>query len=174
RQTGHSVATAVTQQVTFVRTAIIDKVTGALLGYDTTGDGQVDTSDADEAWRIEGSNQLATVVSPDLVADGYQAADPQSVNALTLTNSYSGDPAMIVNVYYDHATLPVTPTTPGQPGQPINPNEPNGPKWPAGTDQADLSKTVTRTINYLDRQTGHSVATAVPQQVTFVRTAIID
>ncbi|KRM32971.1 LPXTG-motif cell wall anchor domain protein [Lactobacillus intestinalis DSM 6629] len=48
-----------------------------------------------------------------------------------------------------HDTVPVTPTDPGKPGQPINPNDPNGPKYPDGTGRTDLTKTVTRTINYV-------------------------
>ncbi|WP_289762627.1 mucin-binding protein, partial [Lactobacillus intestinalis] len=52
-------------------------------------------------------------------------------------------------VHFVHDTVPVTPTDPGKPGQPINPNDPNGPKYPDGTGQTDLTKTVTRTINYV-------------------------
>ncbi|MBS0938064.1 lectin-like domain-containing protein, partial [Lactiplantibacillus plantarum] len=39
KKTGKVVANQVVQDVTFNRTAIVDKVTGELLGYDTTGDG---------------------------------------------------------------------------------------------------------------------------------------
>ncbi|MGA3557964.1 MucBP domain-containing protein, partial [Lactiplantibacillus plantarum] len=41
KKTGKVVANQVVQDVTFNRTAIVDKVTGELLGYDTNGDGEV-------------------------------------------------------------------------------------------------------------------------------------
>ncbi|MFN1208429.1 hypothetical protein ACKXGD_15790, partial [Enterococcus lactis] len=54
-------------------------------------------------------------------------------------------------VTYKHKVDTVTPDQPGNPGQPINPDNPNGPKWPNGTDKDSLSKTITRTINYVDQ-----------------------
>ncbi|MGO3360641.1 MAG: mucin-binding protein, partial [Leuconostoc mesenteroides] len=85
-----------------------------------------------------------------------------------------GDKNANVNVYYDHSTVPVTPDTPQVPGDPIDPNNPDGPKWPEGTDKDSLTQTITRTINYLDKQTGQVVSKQVTQDVTYNRTAIID
>ena len=45
--------------------------------------------------------------------------------------------------------VPVTPDQPKTPGTPVNPNNPDGPKYPAGLEEKDLNKTVTRTITYV-------------------------
>ena len=45
--------------------------------------------------------------------------------------------------------VPVTPDQPKTPGAPVDPNNPDGPKYPAGLEEKDLNKTVTRTITYL-------------------------
>ena len=62
--------------------------------------------------------------------------------------TYTND-TQTYTVEFVHDTVPVTPENPGTPGQPINPNDPTGPKYPDGTGQTDLTKTVTRTINYV-------------------------
>ncbi|MGQ2283343.1 mucin-binding protein, partial [Apilactobacillus kunkeei] len=72
-----------------------------------------------------------------------------------------------------HKVDTVTPDNPGTPGQPINPDNPNGPKWPNGTDKDSLSKTVTRTINYVD-QNGNKIHPSTTQTVTFTRYATVD
>lgn len=174
QETGQVVAKPVVQHVTYGRTAIIDQVTGQLLGYDTTGDGKVDTTDGQQAWVSVGTPVLAAVISPDLSAQGYQSASTKQVTAQTISANYKGEMNLAVNVYYDHATTSVTPSWPEQPGQPIDPAQPNGPKWPQGTAADDLTQTVTRTINYLDRQTGSPLATPVEQTVSYRRTAIVD
>ena len=43
----------------------------------------------------------------------------------------------------------VTPDQPKTPGTPVDPNNPEGPKYPAGLEEKDLNKTVTRTISYV-------------------------
>ena len=43
----------------------------------------------------------------------------------------------------------VTPTNPKSAGTPVNPDKQNGPKYPAGLEEKDLNKTVTRTISYV-------------------------
>ena len=45
--------------------------------------------------------------------------------------------------------VPVTPDQPKAPGTPVDPNNPDGPKYPAGLEEKDLNKTVTRTITYV-------------------------
>lgn len=50
-----------------------------------------------------------------------------------------------------HGTVPVNPDQPGPktPNTPINPDNPDGPKYPDGTQPEQLTKTITRTINYV-------------------------
>ena len=43
----------------------------------------------------------------------------------------------------------VTPDQPKTPGTPVDPNNPDGPKYPAGLEEKDLNKTVTRKITYV-------------------------
>ena len=43
----------------------------------------------------------------------------------------------------------VTPDQPKTPGTPVDPSNPEGPKYPAGLEEKDLNKTVTRTITYV-------------------------
>ena len=45
--------------------------------------------------------------------------------------------------------VPVTPDQPKNPGTPVDPNNPDGPEYPAGLEEKDLNKTVTRTITYV-------------------------
>ena len=45
--------------------------------------------------------------------------------------------------------VPVTPDQPKTPGTPVDPSNPDGPKYPAGLEEKDLNKTVTRTIRYV-------------------------
>ncbi|WP_428835638.1 mucin-binding protein, partial [Secundilactobacillus kimchicus] len=77
-------------------------------------------------------------------------------------------------VTYNHAVVPVGPSNPQVPGQPIDPSNPNGPKWPAGTDKDSVSQTITRTIKYVDGQTGQTVSKDVTEPVTYGRTVIVD
>ena len=51
--------TTIKQTVTFKRTAVIDKVTGQLLGYDTNNDGHVDTTDAERRQCMENLMRLS-------------------------------------------------------------------------------------------------------------------
>ncbi|GKT06616.1 mucin-binding protein [Furfurilactobacillus curtus] len=174
QQTNAVVAPAINQAVTLTRTAIVDRATGVLLGYDLDGNGTVDTTDGTAAWQPSGSAVLAAETSPDLTSHGYQPATLKQVPAQTITGDYDGNSNLVVNVYYAHQLQPVTPQQPGVPGQPINPNNPNGPKWPTGTDADSLSQTITRTINYLDKQINAVVSPQVNQAVTLTRTAIVD
>ncbi|MEE6705374.1 mucin-binding protein, partial [Limosilactobacillus reuteri] len=172
KQTGKVVAKQVTEQVTYNRTAIVDKVTGQIIGYSTTGGDTVDQTDGDKAWTaVDNKSDWDSVTSPDLSSKGYLAPDLATVAQQTVT---PGDKDVTVNVSYDHDVVPVNPTNPQTPGTPINPDDPDGPKWPEGTDKSSLTQTVTRTVNYLDKQTGKVVAKQVTEQVTYNRTAIVD
>ena len=146
KQTGKVVAKQVTEQVTYNRTAIVDKVTGQIIGYSTTGGDTVDQTDGDKAWTaVDNKSDWDSVTSPDLSSKGYLAPDLAKVAQQTVT---PGDKDVTVNVYYDHAVVPVNPTNPQTPGTPINPDNPDGPKWPEGTDKNSLTTDVHQTIHY--------------------------
>ncbi|MFT8455117.1 MAG: MucBP domain-containing protein [Schleiferilactobacillus harbinensis] len=146
KQTGKVVAKQVTEQVTYNRTAIVDKVTGQIIGYSTTGAGTVDQTDGDKAWTaVDNKSDWDSVTSPDLSSKGYLAPDLATVAQQTVT---PGDKDVTVNVYYDHDVVPVNPTNPQTPGEPINPDDPDSPKWPAGTDKNSLTTDVHQTIHY--------------------------
>ena len=145
KQTGKVVAKQVTEQVTYNRTAIVDKVTGQIIGYSTTGGDTVDQTDGNKAWTaVDNKSDWDSVTSPDLSSKGYLAPDLATVAQQTVT---PGDKDVTVNVYYDHDVVPVNPTNPQRPGEPINPDNPDGPKWPEGTDKSSVTQTVIRTVN---------------------------
>ncbi len=72
------------QTAEFTRTAIIDKVTGKILGYDTNNDGKVDTESADRAWQPT-SKTLEAVKSADPSSVGYDNVDISNVSSLVVT-----------------------------------------------------------------------------------------
>ncbi|KRL28327.1 lectin-like domain-containing protein [Lactobacillus kefiranofaciens] len=146
KQTKAVVAKQVTEQVTYNRTAIVDKVTGQIIGYSTTGGDTVDQTDGNKAWTaVDNKSDWDSVTSPDLSSKGYLAPDLATVAQQTVT---PGDKDVTVNVYYDHDVVPVNPTNPQTPGEPINPDDPDSPKWPAGTDKDSLTTDVHQTIHY--------------------------
>ena len=130
------VSKQVTEDVTYKRTAIVDLVTKETLGYDTNGDGKVDTTDATTVWVAEDGSIWSEVVSPDLTSEGY--GDPSMAKVAEVTvDSDDGD--SVVNIYYKHATpdtpgTPATPDTPGTPGTPATPDTPDTPGTPATPD----------------------------------------
>jgi LPXTG-motif cell wall-anchored protein len=82
------------QTAEFTRTAIVDKVTGKILGYDTNNDGKVDTESADRAWTpIE--KTLDAVKSADPSSVGYDNVDIANVSSLVVT-PYQGDTTVTV------------------------------------------------------------------------------
>ena len=95
----------------------------------------------------EGSNVNYSTKDPitKYTNQGYKLShDGYPTGNVTYTNG-----TQTYTVEFVHDTVPVTPENPGTAGQPINPNDPTGPKYPDGTGQTDLTKTVTRTINYV-------------------------
>lgn len=99
-----------TQTVTFDRTAIVDKVTGQILGYDTDNDGKVDTQNGDRAW-IPASGTFTNVDStdPTKVTDkdgkAFDRVDISSVPSMTV---YPGESVDAVTVTYTHSNVPTT------------------------------------------------------------------
>lgn len=135
----------VVQTVSHQRQAIIDLVTGQLLGYDLTGDGVADTTDGDSAWTPVSTTVLPTVASPDFSAQGYLPASQLVVPSQTITSDYAGDPNLILTVTYAHDTR-----------------------------TAAEQRQIKRTITYVDRQTHGTVAPAVAQSVAQTRTSVFD
>ena len=75
--------------------------------------------------------------------------------------------------------VPVTPDQPKTPGTPVDPTNPEGPKYPAGLEEKDLNKTVTRKITYVyaDRTpvlNEDKTPKVVTQEVKFTRTAKVN
>ncbi|MDR0199153.1 MAG: MucBP domain-containing protein [Streptococcaceae bacterium] len=68
----------VVQAVTFKQYAMVDQ-NGNVLGYDTNGDGTVDTMDASQSWLAPNGNTWAEVDSPEV--EGYNAPSQASVAA---------------------------------------------------------------------------------------------
>ena len=60
----------------------------------------------------------------------------------------------------------VTPDQPKTPGTPVDPNNPDGPKYPAGLEEKDLNKTVTRTITYVYADGTPVMENGAPKVVT--------
>ena len=102
------------QTAEFTRTAIVDKVTGKILGYDTDNNGKVDTESADRAWTPT-EKTLAAVKSADPSSVGYDKVDIPNVSSLlvtpdqadtTVTVTYSNNPVIVSGTikYVDDTT----------------------------------------------------------------------
>ena len=94
------------QTVTFKRTAVVDKVTGKLLGYDTNNDGQVDTTDAERAWS-PARDEFAEVVSKTPAEVGFTHVDRPTVASHVVL---PGDQDATVTVVYSKDSLAVAGT----------------------------------------------------------------
>ncbi len=86
-----------TQTLSFTRTAIVDKVTGELLGYDTDNDGVVNTKDADRAWTPI-SGEFSEVKSADPTKLGYASVDKPVVEK-QIVSPVNGNSTVTVTYY---------------------------------------------------------------------------
>ncbi|WEV56635.1 mucin-binding protein [Ligilactobacillus acidipiscis] len=171
KETGKEIDKTVTQEVAYKQVGIVDTVTGDFLGYDTTGDGKVDTQDSDKAWiAVDDKNSFDQVTSPDKSSLGYTAPDKAQVDQKVVSHADENEE---VTVYYGHQTVPVNPENPGQPGDPINPADPDGPKWPADSGKESLTKPVKNTVNYVD-ENGNKLSDSREETVNFEHSYTID
>ena len=98
--------TTIKQTVTFKRAAVIDKVTGQLLGYDTNNDGQVDTTDAERAWSPM-HGEFDEVESKTPAEVGYLHVDRPKVNVYGVV---PGDQDIVEKVVYSNDPMVVAGT----------------------------------------------------------------
>ena len=85
-----------TQTVSFERNAVIDKVTGQILGYSTDGTTNVTTTDKDRAWTPTTQN-MDSVASKTPSEVGYDKVDISTVGGVTV---YPGQKVNDVTVTY--------------------------------------------------------------------------
>ena len=136
----------------------VDKTTGKTLETATsTGNegSNVDYSTKDTITKY--TNQ-----GYELEHDGYPTG------TVTYTNG-----TVTYEVDLVHGTVPVNPDQPGPktPNTSINPDNPDGPKYPDGTQPEQLTKTITRTINYVGD--GLNIP-SVEKSLTFVANGVLD
>ena len=102
------------QKAEFTRTAIVDKVTGKILGYDTDNDGKVDTESKDRAWTPT-EKTLEAVKSADPSSVGYDKVDKSTVESLLVTPGQADTTVTVTYSKLDSDTLPT-----GKVGSKIN------------------------------------------------------
>ena len=108
-----------------------------------------------------------TVSVPNEVPTGWKLSNGSTVPT-NLTFGPTGHPVVTVHIEHQHVT--VTPDQPKTPSDklPDNPTK----NYPAGVDQNDLNKTITRTIKVVDPHTQKATTTTQPVHLT--RTADVD
>ncbi|KRK97798.1 cell surface protein precursor [Secundilactobacillus odoratitofui DSM 19909 = JCM 15043] len=142
----HVLSRPKTQTLNFAENALYEDATGDLLGYDTDGDRRVNTTVADEGW-LPSEQSFTAVQSPDLTNEGYGVASQPTVAATAVSAAAVTDGQQFnVDVYYDHGSSDIKTET----------------------------KTVTRTITYVDANTRQMVANTVTQPVELSRTITTD
>ena len=122
------------------KTTFVDEKGNPIPGVDAiTEEGDSDTpltKEADVKAKIkELENKGYELVSNTYPTDGVFDKDVNTDQEFTVT--------------FKERVVPVTPDQPKTPGTPVDPNNPDGPKYPAGLEEKDLNKTVTRTITYV-------------------------
>ena len=131
-----------------------DPITGAgkdvnvKVTYDAkTYDGEVDL--VDDTGKVISKTPVSGKTSKDVPVDiklpaGWKLADGQQLpKAVKVT----ADGIVPVKVVVEHENVNVKPGESHHAGDPIDPNNPNGPKYPAGLEDQDLNRDVTRTVN---------------------------
>ena len=117
-------------------------------------DGNVKQVEGNEPISETGTNGGKLTKAEEIAA---KIKDAQNKGYEVVSNTYPTDGVFDKDVNTDQEftvtlkerVVPVTPDQPKTPGTPVDPNNPDGPKYPAGLEEKDLNKTVTRTITYV-------------------------
>ena len=153
-------ATVATVQVTNSSENINEVVTYTPVQKATTTfvyqdkDGNVKQVEGNEPISETGTNGEKLTKAEEIAA---KIKDAQNKGYELVSNTYPTDGVFDKDVNTDQEytvtlkerVVPVTPDQPKTPGTPVDPNNPEGPKYPAGLEEKDLNKTVTRTITYV-------------------------
>ena len=183
-------ATVATVQVTNASENIKEVVTYTPVQKATTTfiyqdkDGNVKQVEGNEPISETGTNGEKLTKAEEIAA---KIKDAQNKGYELVSNTYPTDGVFDKDVNTDQEftvtlkerVVPVTPEQPKTPGTPVDPNNPDGPKYPAGLEEKDLNKTVTRTITYV-YEDGTPVLNedgtpkTVTQEAKFTRTAKVN
>ncbi|MER0124112.1 MucBP domain-containing protein, partial [Streptococcus sp. ZJ100] len=110
----------------------------------------------------------------ELVRDGFTTATAEERKFDGTADEPGKDPSQVFTVVFKPVVKPVTPSDPKPvPEKPVDPNDPNSPVWPKSVENLELTKTITRTITYVDNA-GNKVAEPFTTTVTFERTAKVN
>ena len=184
-------ATVATVQVTSASEDINEVVTYTPVQKATTTfvyqdkDGNVKQVEGNEPISETGTNG-EKLTKAEEVANKIKEA--QNKGYEVVSNTYPTDGVFDKDVNTDQEftvtlkerVVTVTPDQPKTPGTPVDPNNPEGPKYPAGLEEKDLNKTVTRTITYVYEKDGTPVLNedgtpkTVTQEAKFTREAKVN
>ena len=153
-------ATVATVQVTNASENINEVVTYTPVQKATTTfiyqdkDGNVKQEEGNEPISETGTNGEKLTKAEEIA---NKIKEAQNKGYELVSNTYPTDGVFDKDVNTDQEftvtlkerVVPVTPDQPKTPGTPVDPNNPEGPKYPAGLEEKDLNKTVTRTITYV-------------------------
>ena len=153
-------ATVATVQVTNASENINEVVTYTPVQKATTTfiyqdkDGNVKQVEGNEPISETGTNGEKLTKAEEIA---NKIKEAQNIGYELVSNTYPTDGVFDKDVNTDQEftvtlkerVVPVTPDQPKTPGTPVDPNNPEGPKYPAGLEEKDLNKTVTRTITYV-------------------------
>lgn len=146
----------------------------ATVNYTPNADGTYTSSVVYGSWQAVNDDDTFDAVTPPSIA-GF-LPDQRIVAAVTMpADKVTADNQdFTTTVTYYPATLTVTPDQPKTVDTPTVTGDPNSPKYPAGVDAADLNKTITETVHFVD---GDDNATVAPDntdaQINYTRIATV-
>ena len=141
---------------------VSETTTEALTGYD-------DITLSGNVGETFSSTEVDTKITElknagyEIVGDTFTSGD-KTVDTIEDAEGQTPSQEYTITVKEKVVDVPTPPT----PNTPVDPNVPDGPKWPeTGLKESDLTKEVTRTINYFKKETadGEKIADAQPTKV---------